>query len=277
MCAKLPACLSACLPPCLPACLLAPPARLSNLVIHWLTEDLCIFVNNINLPIPFPLSHHPSLSYPPFLPPSDPPSFTFFIPPFHIPSLPLTIPPSLSPSLAPSHLPYSTPPLLLISPLPLTIPLFLLLICLFILYNTAVGDVPTARSGHRMVVWRNYIVLFGGFYEALREVMYAVPYCAVLYCTVLYCTALYCTVLYCTVHSLLQSLSSTNLFSFFKFEFSFEFSFLQVRWYNDAYVYSFAEERWTNIPYKIHSQVRSSIILLKSIFIVAFKNELVID
>ena len=26
------------------------------------------------------------------------------------------------------------------------------------------------RSGHRMVVWRNYIVLFGGFYEALREV-----------------------------------------------------------------------------------------------------------
>lgn len=33
-----------------------------------------------------------------------------------------------------------------------------------------VGDVPTARSGHRMLVWRNYIVLFGGFYEALREV-----------------------------------------------------------------------------------------------------------
>ena len=192
----MPSCLPACLSPCLPACLLAPPARLSNLVIHWLTEDLCIFVNNINLPIPFPLSHHPSLSYRPFLPPSDPPSFTFFIPPFHIPSLPLTIPPSLSPSLAPSHLPYSTPPLLLISPLPLTIPLFLLLICLFILYNTAVGDVPTARSGHRMVVWRNYIVLFGGFYEALREVMYAVPYCAVLYCTVLHCTALYCTVLY---------------------------------------------------------------------------------
>lgn len=32
------------------------------------------------------------------------------------------------------------------------------------------GDVPTARSGHRMVVWRNYIVLFGGFYEAMRDV-----------------------------------------------------------------------------------------------------------
>lgn len=32
------------------------------------------------------------------------------------------------------------------------------------------GDTPTARSGHRMVVWRNYIVLFGGFYEAMRDV-----------------------------------------------------------------------------------------------------------
>lgn len=26
------------------------------------------------------------------------------------------------------------------------------------------------RSGHRMVVWRNYLILFGGFYEAMREV-----------------------------------------------------------------------------------------------------------
>ena len=26
------------------------------------------------------------------------------------------------------------------------------------------------RSGHRMVVWRSYLVLFGGFYEAMREV-----------------------------------------------------------------------------------------------------------
>jgi hypothetical protein len=32
------------------------------------------------------------------------------------------------------------------------------------------GDVPSPRSGHRMVVWRNYLVLFGGFYEALKEV-----------------------------------------------------------------------------------------------------------
>lgn len=32
------------------------------------------------------------------------------------------------------------------------------------------GDGPSARSGHRMVVWRNYLVLFGGFYEALKEV-----------------------------------------------------------------------------------------------------------
>jgi N-acetylneuraminic acid mutarotase len=32
------------------------------------------------------------------------------------------------------------------------------------------GDSPSARSGHRMLVWRSYIVLFGGFYEAMREV-----------------------------------------------------------------------------------------------------------
>lgn len=31
------------------------------------------------------------------------------------------------------------------------------------------GDSPSARSGHRMLVWRNFLVLFGGFYEALRE------------------------------------------------------------------------------------------------------------
>lgn len=28
---------------------------------------------------------------------------------------------------------------------------------------------PSARSGHRMILWRNCIVLFGGFYEALHE------------------------------------------------------------------------------------------------------------
>lgn len=32
------------------------------------------------------------------------------------------------------------------------------------------GDCPSARSGHRMLVYRNYIVMFGGFYEAMREV-----------------------------------------------------------------------------------------------------------
>ena len=32
------------------------------------------------------------------------------------------------------------------------------------------GDCPTPRSGHRMAVWRNCIVLFGGFYETMREV-----------------------------------------------------------------------------------------------------------
>ena len=31
-----------------------------------------------------------------------------------------------------------------------------------------VGDHPSPRSGHRMVVWRSYLVLFGGFYEATR-------------------------------------------------------------------------------------------------------------
>lgn len=48
-----------------------------------------------------------------------------------------------------------------------------------------------------MVVWRNYLVLFGGFYEAMRE----------------------------------------------------------VRWYNDAYVYSFQEKRWTLIPQRANAQV----------------------
>eukprot|EP00978_Attheya_sp_CCMP212_P004981 scaffold10994_cov37-Attheya_sp.AAC.1 len=30
-------------------------------------------------------------------------------------------------------------------------------------------DGPTSRSGHRAIVWRHYMVVFGGFYEALRE------------------------------------------------------------------------------------------------------------
>ncbi len=35
---------------------------------------------------------------------------------------------------------------------------------------TPSGDLPSARSGHRMVIWKSFIILFGGFYEALREV-----------------------------------------------------------------------------------------------------------
>ena len=31
------------------------------------------------------------------------------------------------------------------------------------------GECPSARSGHRMCVWRGYIVLFGGFYEQKRD------------------------------------------------------------------------------------------------------------
>lgn len=61
----------------------------------------------------------------------------------------------------------------------------------------ATGDIPSARSGHRMVVWRNYLVLFGGFYEALRD----------------------------------------------------------QRWFNDLYLYSFQEERWTLIPCRPSSQL----------------------
>ena len=60
------------------------------------------------------------------------------------------------------------------------------------------GDVPTARSGHRMLVWRNYIVLFGGYYESIRE----------------------------------------------------------AKWYNDLYLYSFAEEKWIAISYKSYTPVR---------------------
>lgn len=33
----------------------------------------------------------------------------------------------------------------------------------------APGTSPSPRSGHRMVVWRNYLVVFGGFYETYRE------------------------------------------------------------------------------------------------------------
>lgn len=29
-------------------------------------------------------------------------------------------------------------------------------------------DTPSARSGHRMVVYRNFLLLFGGFYEVLH-------------------------------------------------------------------------------------------------------------
>jgi hypothetical protein len=28
---------------------------------------------------------------------------------------------------------------------------------------------PTSRSGHRAIVWRHYMIIFGGFYEAVRE------------------------------------------------------------------------------------------------------------
>ncbi|CEM28812.1 unnamed protein product [Vitrella brassicaformis CCMP3155] len=34
------------------------------------------------------------------------------------------------------------------------------------------GTSPSPRSGHRMVVWRNFLVLFGGFYETVRETKY---------------------------------------------------------------------------------------------------------
>ena len=59
--------------------------------------------------------------------------------------------------------------------LTLSITLCFLFFHIFFFYK-AVGDVPTARSGHRMIVWRNYILLFGGFYEALREVRTTVNY-----------------------------------------------------------------------------------------------------
>ncbi len=60
-----------------------------------------------------------------------------------------------------------------------------------------VGEAPCGRSGHRMIVWRNYLILFGGFYEAMRE----------------------------------------------------------VRWFNDVYFFSFQEERWVQMGYKLNAQV----------------------
>jgi hypothetical protein len=50
---------------------------------------------------------------------------------------------------------------------------------------------PSPRSGHRMVVWRNYLVVFGGFYEAARE----------------------------------------------------------TKWYNDLFLFNFAEMKWRKVTY----------------------------
>ena len=36
--------------------------------------------------------------------------------------------------------------------------------------NGSVEVWPSARSGHRMLIWRSYIVLFGGFYETKKAV-----------------------------------------------------------------------------------------------------------
>uniref|UniRef100_A0A0G4HTA0 DUF4110 domain-containing protein n=1 Tax=Chromera velia CCMP2878 TaxID=1169474 RepID=A0A0G4HTA0_9ALVE len=34
------------------------------------------------------------------------------------------------------------------------------------------GQIPIARSGHRMVVWRNFLIVFGGFHDTVRETKY---------------------------------------------------------------------------------------------------------
>lgn len=31
---------------------------------------------------------------------------------------------------------------------------------------------PSGRSGHRMVVWKNFLFVFGGFYDAFTETKY---------------------------------------------------------------------------------------------------------
>jgi hypothetical protein len=36
----------------------------------------------------------------------------------------------------------------------------------------ASGEAPSQRSGHRLVVWRHYIICFGGFYDVNREMKY---------------------------------------------------------------------------------------------------------
>ena len=57
---------------------------------------------------------------------------------------------------------------------------------------TTTGEGPSARSGHRMQIWRNFLVVFGGFYEALKE----------------------------------------------------------MRWFNDLYIFSFQEMRWSLLSTK---------------------------
>jgi N-acetylneuraminic acid mutarotase len=35
-----------------------------------------------------------------------------------------------------------------------------------------VGKKPSPRSGHRMVIWKHFIILYGGFYDAGKETKY---------------------------------------------------------------------------------------------------------
>lgn len=78
---------------------------------------------------------------------------------------------------------------------------------------------PSARSGHRMVVWRNYLVVFGGFYEAARETKY---------------------VLFETIF-----ISSKTNHLFLRMD----------RWYNDIYLFNLVDFKWKKVTYSIHKSV----------------------
>ena len=112
------------------------------------------------------------------------PLFTYFIYCLVLCLLKSSLLPSKPSHLSLLHILHLSLPLYLLCLIPSTLPQLpwpksqlyphisppLLYLFLYLFLYLAVGDVPTARSGHRMVVWRNYILLFGGFYEALREV-----------------------------------------------------------------------------------------------------------
>ena len=89
-----------------------------------------------------------------------------------------------------------------------------------------------------MVVWRNYIVLFGGFYEALKEVRFFSSLKTGVLCLLL----CHCYINIASVSPFLPPLLLVCISNMVVG------GVLQVRWFGDLYLFSFQDERWINIP-----------------------------